>query len=1406
MRSVHSFLSLCGTLLATSSTLVYGSPLNPNLPLPTSTASIISELMPAPTASIIEAQNISLAKRDLVDLRILPLGASIVWGLTSTDGNGFRLPLRNQLRWEGYNVNMVGTLSHGDMADNDVEATPGYVITQVHSSAEACYAYKPNIVVINAGTNDCVKSVDTANAHTRLKSMIEDLWTNIGDETVIIVSTILINGVESVNTCSATINENYRSLVSSLQQDGKPIYLTDFDDWITIDDIGSDGTHPTTTGYKRMAGAFYATIAKADKDGAIKAPQDADLDSTTTDCDKTAGGGVSAGANTQTGSGYDDGIYYHESEAMGSLLTITSSWDRNQWVFARLFSQDRDDLLGWISESDGSITFAVWRNDGDGVMTKIDDMTNFPNSCVPRGLRFIDLNGDGLDDFVCISNPDGALYGVINNGDGGGTSGPTWTSIGLIKAADANFPQAQVRLGDIDGDGRADFIGLNSDGTAHVWRNAGTGDKPDSWQSLGAKWTGGDRGNLTGVRFEDINGDGRDDWMWMSNAGTTYTYTNSRSCATGVEGNGLNVAWRQGFKTGESSGPTHAAEFDGDVNINRIHFARIYGEASSFSLLGRQDYVYMEHSKSGDKHIFNMKVWKNQGSGSAKLKADGNKYADVTGTGRMDYVWTYSFGKMILFRNGGTDYITSGTSYWTQPQLDLFNPQDIVGKDLDRRDLHLIDFDGDGKADIVWVDPDNNNHVSVFINKYDGSTFSWEYQSDPAPALSCSQTKGTGLNDIPIRWGDISGIGRDDYVCIEPDGRMSGYVHETDGSWTYNEQFFGSKGYDRANFRIGDVNGDGKDDIIWTEKFSGDGYVYYNAGPLDVAGSSYHWEVDSSNMPAFAFAGNAAGSCTYYPDLNGDGRVDQHIVLQSFNNIAWTSYNLCSGGDHTGDDESPYTDPGLDIPDSIDISTGVQVSGCGQTSAGGDAYDTLVWNLVAAACSMTATQTATGLPFQTVDCMNPLVTDADQDQGDRWNGVDTDTAIEMVLLDYFYEQDDTSLTFPEYVSNYFHGPEGMNCGKTADKVGCETVSECSDTNHPAGYFILNSFVAVHSFLWDAYDASFNAESQMNTEIAAFSSTFAEMEDVDAEIDTLLTVLGLFYVLATTPLWNKFWKEAVGKANQDYLSIAKEVTGNIISNGITLLKASSIWAVADNNNELLSYYMGQMVSTTAQALSDTNTDLFNGSASTIADLYRIMDNGKLMESTVTDGEFDAQLSLENSLYSVLIPYAWSLSNENLHPVVIDTGYDCSDTWPDFFHDYIAEDTAKATAVCYNDALYYLLDARNCNIDCSKVYPQGSTTCAPTKFHQPVGTDKLDGTNWGGVTIDNLTIAAINGYTNNNNANGWSHADPSNSDDMTRIWTDGINAAGVNTIPVCDLATAMNNWITCDIDADNYPCQS
>lgn len=143
--------------------------------------------------------------------------------------------------------------------------------------------------------------------------------------------------------------------------------------------------------------------------------------------------------------------------------------------------------------------------DGEGKFHRIDDLRGMIY-CIPRGLHFIDMNADGLDDIVCIS-PDGDLNLAINEGNGNGDNLPTFKNLGQIKTGEA--PQDRIRLADIDGDGRGDYGVVNDDGSVRFWRNGWVDDKPKYWQELGVRSTmkPNDGGALAGIRFEDLNGD-----------------------------------------------------------------------------------------------------------------------------------------------------------------------------------------------------------------------------------------------------------------------------------------------------------------------------------------------------------------------------------------------------------------------------------------------------------------------------------------------------------------------------------------------------------------------------------------------------------------------------------------------------------------------------------------------------------------------------------------------------------------------------------------------------------------------------------------------------------------------------------------------------------------------------------
>ena len=94
-------------------------------------------------------------------------------------------------------------------------------------------------------------------------------------------------------------------------------------------------------------------------------------------------------------------------------------------------------------------------------------------------------------------------------------------------------------------------------------------------------------------------------------------------------------------------------------------------------------------------------------------------------------------------------------------------------------------------------------------------------------------------------------------------------------------------------------------------------------------------------------------------------------------------------------------------------------------------------------------------------CTTPAVTDASIDQTKRWNSVDTEGSWKAVMADW-KAKSSNGLTFTQEVSNFFNGPEQMLCGDISARDGCGSYIICNNVNHPAGMFILNSFVAVSS--------------------------------------------------------------------------------------------------------------------------------------------------------------------------------------------------------------------------------------------------------------------------------------------------------------------------------------------------------
>jgi hypothetical protein len=267
---------------------------------------------------------------------------------------------------------------------------------------------------------------------------------------------------------------------------------------------------------------------------------------------------------------------------------------------------------------------------------------------------------------------------------------------------------------------------------------------------------------------------------------------------------------------------------------------------------------------------------------------------------------------MILYESLGGRF-PSSPPYWGK-NYRIWTASDEYGSEIDRRDLHLADWNGDGLCDIIYVNPDTGE-MDVWLNKYKngGDITKWTHVTDAGPRGSnkpCPEKRGVGIYDLAVRFADLDGNGRADYLCIEKNGRTWGYLNNNDGSLTYSSQFKFSEDKDRANLRWVDVNGDGLDDLLWVDKFIGDATVWYNKGHVPTAGSAIKWELGGP-----AYQGPGQGNCLHWPDLDGDGRADMHFV-DSLTNQAQTWFNLCPGesSSDNGDDPDTFTSYPLPVP------------------------------------------------------------------------------------------------------------------------------------------------------------------------------------------------------------------------------------------------------------------------------------------------------------------------------------------------------------------------------------------------------------------------------------------------------------------------------------------------------------
>jgi hypothetical protein len=178
--------------------------------------------------------------------------------------------------------------------------------------------------------------------------------------------------------------------------------------------------------------------------------------------------------------------------------------------------------------------------------------------------------------------------------------------------------------------------------------------------------------------------------------------------------------------------------------------------------------------------------------------------------------------------------------------------------------IRIGDVNNDGRADVVGLDWSSNN-VAVFLQNAGGTL---------DPAVMYNAPHG-GYNDLDL--GDVNGDGLADIVVMSGQSWLPNVVVLTQaatGGFNPPVSHSVASGVLTAGVAVGDVNGDGRNDIVVTyggnNPYSKVGVFYQNAaGGLDPAVS-----FDSLDIP----------ESVEIADVNRDGRADI-IVLHG----GWTN-------------------------------------------------------------------------------------------------------------------------------------------------------------------------------------------------------------------------------------------------------------------------------------------------------------------------------------------------------------------------------------------------------------------------------------------------------------------------------------------------------------------------------------
>jgi lysophospholipase L1-like esterase len=449
-------------------------------------------------------------------LAVMPLGDSITLGVGSSPARvGYRPALARALATDVQTVSFVGSQTDAD--GNRHEGHSGWFIEGISANVEQWLAdAKPNVVTLHIGSNNIHHGQNVAGAPAALAGMLDKMFAVAPDLTVLLAP-LVPNSNPGKQALVNTFNAALPGIVQERRLKNHKVRLVDFS---ALGDADlDDRLHPNNSGYQKMADAFHRGMADAATDKWITenvtvtppppgsdTPGDYNVD---IDGDGRAEYLVLGPNGSVDAYKYSSGTTWTD---LGRIANGSAQWSDKQVRFADIDGDRKAEYL--VLGPNGSVD--AYQYAGGTTWNGLGRIANGSAQWTDKQIRFADIDGDGKAEYLVLG-PNGSVDAYKYS------SGTTWTDLGRIANGSAQWSDKQVRFADIDGDRKAEYLVLGPNGSVDAYQYAGG----TTWNGLGRIANGSAQWSDKQVRFADIDGDRKAEYLVLGPNGSVDAYRHS---------------------------------------------------------------------------------------------------------------------------------------------------------------------------------------------------------------------------------------------------------------------------------------------------------------------------------------------------------------------------------------------------------------------------------------------------------------------------------------------------------------------------------------------------------------------------------------------------------------------------------------------------------------------------------------------------------------------------------------------------------------------------------------------------------------------------------------------------------------------------------------------------------------